>query len=356
MEHRKNDSGGLITVIVPVYRCREYLEQCLESLTAQTHRELEIILVDDGSPDDCGAYCEAFACKDSRIHVYHKENGGLSSARNYGIERAHGDWIGFVDADDWVEPEMFERLLHAARRHNTRIASCGYWSEYTTGPVEGKTTKYTRLLSSKCELADGFFGERFIGRMAWNKLYERSFFGTEIRFPEGRNYEDGELVCAILRYAGNMVCIGDRLYHYRQRKSSIVHMENIKNWVDKWQSAVVQLEALEELQLGPKTVVIEDGLDAVIGLWRILFTVEREERRHYAESIEQMRKFAMRYAHVKREAGASLSARLTLRACASQNVISYLIPFCLARTSACKKFFRRLLHLEKGVPLTRLFQ
>ena len=355
MEPMEFHSGGLITVIVPVYRCREYLGQCLESLAAQTHRELEILLVDDGSPDDCGAYCEAFAKKDSRVRVYHKENGGLSSARNYGIERARGDWIGFVDADDWVEPEMFERLLQAARLHNTQIASCGYWTEYTTGPAEGKTTECTRLLSSKKELADGFYGERFIGRMAWNKLYAKSFFGTEIRFPEGRNYEDGELICAILRNTENFVCIGDRLYHYRQRKSSIVHMETMKNCVDKWRSAVVQLETLEELKLEPGTVLIHDGLDAIVSLWRILLTAGREERLRYAEPMKQMREFARRHGHVKREAEAPLSVRLTLWACTSQSVFSYLIPFFLACASAWKRRLGGLLRPQKDVQSQGLY-
>ena len=114
----------LISVIVPVYKVEKYLDKCVQSIVNQTCKNLEIILVDDGSPDNCGAMCEAWAEKDSRIKVIHKENGGLSDARNAGLAVATGDWVAFVDSDDWVAEEMFARLLNAAKNHQADISAC----------------------------------------------------------------------------------------------------------------------------------------------------------------------------------------------------------------------------------------
>ena len=112
-----------ISVIVPVYKVEPYLRECVDSIINQTYKNLEIILVDDGSPDNCGAICDEYAAKDSRVRVIHKENGGVSSARNAGIEAATGDYIGFVDSDDWIEPDMYENLLESLQRENAEIAA-----------------------------------------------------------------------------------------------------------------------------------------------------------------------------------------------------------------------------------------
>ena len=112
-----------ISVIVPVYKVEPYLRECVDSIINQTYQNLEIILVDDGSPDNCGAICDEYAAKDSRVRVIHKENGGVSSARNAGIEAATGSYIGFVDSDDWIEPDMYENLLESLQRENAEIAA-----------------------------------------------------------------------------------------------------------------------------------------------------------------------------------------------------------------------------------------
>ena len=114
----------LISVIVPIYNTVEYLPRCVDSIRRQTYRNLEIILVDDGSTDNSGAMAEKFALEDKRVKAFHKENGGSSSARNLGIEKASGDFIGFVDSDDYIEPEMYERLLFAALSENLMMVQC----------------------------------------------------------------------------------------------------------------------------------------------------------------------------------------------------------------------------------------
>ena len=122
-EYRKTDDA-LISVIVPVYKVEQYLEKCVNSISVQTYSNLEIILVDDGSPDKCGDICDSLAKKDNRIKVIHKPNGGLSSARNAGIDIASGQYIGFVDSDDSIEPYMYEKLLGLIKHDGTKLAVC----------------------------------------------------------------------------------------------------------------------------------------------------------------------------------------------------------------------------------------
>ena len=115
----------LISVIIPVYKVELYLRECIDSVLAQTYQNLEVILVDDGSPDQCGSICEQYAEKDNRVCVIHKENGGLSDARNAGIDVAKGEYIGFVDSDDWVAPDMYECLYKASVEYNAEFVVCG---------------------------------------------------------------------------------------------------------------------------------------------------------------------------------------------------------------------------------------
>ena len=116
----------LISVVVPVYNVEKYIDKCINSIINQTYKNLEIILVDDGSPDNCGKICDEYAKKDNRIKVTHKENGGVSSARNIGIKNATGDWLTFVDADDWIENNFVEQLLKIGNQENAEIVLCGY--------------------------------------------------------------------------------------------------------------------------------------------------------------------------------------------------------------------------------------
>ena len=127
---REKDMDCLISIIVPVYKVEKYIHRCVDSILAQTFTDFELILVDDGSPDNCGIICDEYALKDNRIHVIHKENGGLSDARNAGIdwafENSNSEWITFIDSDDWVHPKCLEALVRAAQIYGTEIAICNY--------------------------------------------------------------------------------------------------------------------------------------------------------------------------------------------------------------------------------------
>lgn len=176
----------MISIIVPVYRVEQYLVKCVESLLGQTYRETEIILVDDGSPDQCGAICDGYAARDSRIRVIHQPNGGVSSARNAGLAAASGEYIGFVDPDDWVQPDMYERMLEEMTARQADLVICGYQYHHEDGSVD-ETRLYperdTEVIDRK-ELLKRF-GDMppTVRHVTWNKLFRRSLL-RELRFDE----------------------------------------------------------------------------------------------------------------------------------------------------------------------------
>lgn len=182
--------GKLVSVIVAVYNIEEYLPRCLESILAQTYKNLEIILVDDGSADHSGSICDAYAKKDERITVIHKKNGGLSDARNAGLEEASGDYIGFVDGDDWIEEDMYRAMYYACEKENAQIAACRYKQITRTGVVDASTGKSVSL--SKREALEIYIcgDERYlIYNSVWSKLFARKLI-EGMRFPVGKNSED----------------------------------------------------------------------------------------------------------------------------------------------------------------------
>ena len=184
------ENCGLLSIIVPVYKVESYLPRCVDSILAQTVSDLELILVDDGSPDRCGAICDEYAARDSRVRVIHKENGGLSSARNAGIDIARGQWLGFVDSDDYITPDCYEKLLSCARRRNVKLVCAGRWdvSEKTVEMTPGLCPEKEETVSGM-ELARRIFTWDHLDSAAWDKLYRAELF-SDIRYPLGRVNED----------------------------------------------------------------------------------------------------------------------------------------------------------------------
>ncbi|NBJ97536.1 glycosyltransferase [bacterium 1xD8-48] len=216
------DKTELISVIVPVYNIEKYIERCIESITSQTYSNLEIILVDDGSADDSGRICDRYKIKDPRINVIHKCNGGLSTARNAGIARAKGDYIGFVDGDDYISQDMYEKLLWYMKE-DVDITCCGRTyilprrkrREYCLGRIE----KF-----SKTEAIEEILLSRKICISACTKLFRRNLF-DDLRFPTGRICEDIPTVYNLIKRARNLIHIGEAKYFYYYRENSISHKE-----------------------------------------------------------------------------------------------------------------------------------
>lgn len=203
----------MISVIVPVYKVEPYLRQCVESVLNQTYRDLEILLIDDGSPDRCGEICDEYARKDNRVRVFHTENRGLSAARNLGLREARGEYIGFVDSDDWIEEEMFEVLLKRIEETGADISECGVWFVYPKRTVEADGL-LEKAFTKEEALAALIFNN--LKSFAWNKVYRKDLWDG-IFFPEGHVFEDVATTYKIILGAGKVASITRCLYHYRRR-------------------------------------------------------------------------------------------------------------------------------------------
>lgn len=210
----------LITVVIPVYNIEKYIKKCVDSVIRQSYRNLQIILVDDGSTDNSGRICDELAEKDSRIQVIHKENGGLSDARNAGLDRAAGKYIGFVDGDDYIDEDMFEVLYSAIWRDDIDMASCGYYEEFADKVNIMCCSKKTVLLDRKQAYQALFNRNAILGCSSCNKLFKKELFGS-VRYKKGIQSEDLELIYRIIHSARYIVCVNSVKYHYYHRPESI---------------------------------------------------------------------------------------------------------------------------------------
>ncbi|MDT2743473.1 glycosyltransferase family 2 protein [Enterococcus asini] len=223
-----------ISIIVPVYKVEKYLEKCVDSILAQTFTDFELILVDDGSPDRSGAMCDEYAQKDSRVRVIHKENGGLSSARNAGIDVAKGRYLGFVDSDDYIDSKMYEQLFTDIEREQADLSICGIYHVY-----EGKKPKKkseTVMVLNRDEAMELIFHGNEISDHAVNKLYKRGIF-SKLRYPLGKYHEDSFTIVGILDQCNTVVVNTTQRYYYYHRSDSITshafsrkHLEYISAW------------------------------------------------------------------------------------------------------------------------------
>lgn len=208
----------MISVIVPIYKAEAHLRKCLDSITGQTYRDLQIILVNDGSPDNSGSICEEYAEKDSRIVVIQKENGGVSAARNTGLEAADGEWIGFVDADDWIEPDLYEYLLGMADAHQADVVQCAVAMECgEKSAVLYSVQGDTGVVLSKESL-------RSFSGSVWNKLYRRGIV-KDLRFDRAYSIGEDYLFNAeVLAQTNRVVFASFPKYHYTVLDDSSSHV------------------------------------------------------------------------------------------------------------------------------------
>ena len=229
----KENATPQISIVVPVYKVEEYIDRCVESLINQTMVSLEILLVDDGSPDRCPMICDEWAAHDPRIHVIHKENGGLSDARNTGIESASGIYVMFVDSDDYLASNACELLLDTAGKTGADLVCCNFlwdygdYQEQQDMKIKGDQSSFSSIEITKC-----YFQHRPLWlTVAWNKLYRRDLFFTKdrIRFPIGRLHEDEFTAYRFLYASHKVAIISNPLYYYVQRANSIMAQYGERN-------------------------------------------------------------------------------------------------------------------------------
>ena len=214
----------LVSVIVPVYKVEKYIHRCVDSILAQTFRDFELILVDDGSPDHCGVICEEYAAKDSRIHVIHQENGGLSAARNTGIAwaLAHSDsqWLTFIDSDDWIHPQFLEMLVHSVQTSGAQVGMVGrnYISEFDPAYIPYPNLPNPEIYTGE----DLFLSREWDFNYAWGKLYRKEDFRT-LRYPDGKNFEDVFTTYQVLFSVKEIALVDVPLYFYFYNTAGISH-------------------------------------------------------------------------------------------------------------------------------------
>lgn len=282
-----------ISVIVAVYNIEPWLKRCVRSICAQTYRNLQILLVDDGSTDGCLQLCDRLAQEDDRIEVIHKPNGGLSDARNAGIRAASGSLITFVDGDDWIEPQMYETLLSAMKQYEAPLAVCRYKQVYRNRTEDLSTGKL--LVFEGMEALECFLLEEdavAIQNAAWNKLYTRELMG-ELVFPDGKYYEDIVYTTRLLARAPRTVYVDRGLYDYVVEREGSIMGEGIGERIFS-----DQIPAYQEKDRFLRGLGRDDLADIhryfyykrLLLYYRTLSRTERVRRRDYRTRIRKLLK------------------------------------------------------------------
>lgn len=222
----KDIKQPLISIIVPVYGVEQYLKRCVDSILCQTYYNIEIILVDDGSPDKCGEICDEYQKNDTRVKVIHKQNGGLSDARNAAIPIARGEYLSFVDSDDWVSPYYVEHLYKAVSICQADLGISWFENVFEGKSIHAKEEKelkkYVCLTTEEC--LKRLLYQDGVETSAWGKLYKREIF-KELRYPVGKLYEDIPVTYEVIKQSKKISVINNIDYYYFQRQNSIQNMQ-----------------------------------------------------------------------------------------------------------------------------------
>lgn len=236
----------LISVIVPIYNVEKYLSRCVDSILEQTYPNIELILINDGSPDACEEICKDYAEKSPTIKYYKKKNGGLSDARNYGIERANGSFVGFVDSDDWISPTMYQILYKDLINNKADIATVGYEiTETYERQEEYESGGNPEVFDKETAIKYLFTNEKY-ANFAWNKLYKRSLF-KDIRFPVGKKMEDLGTTYKLFLKSKYVTYNEAKVYKYFQRPNSILHNVSRGFYEDKLELTFERFKSLKKI-------------------------------------------------------------------------------------------------------------
>ena len=282
----------IISIIIPVYNVEKYLERCIESVIHQSYEKLQIILVDDGSTDQSGFICDNYARIDSRIEVIHKSNGGLSDARNVGLDISIGDYIMFVDSDDWIRDDCIEILVTALRYGKTKISACAYLK--TAVWDDNNTIKKINVADyiTIWNIDDAYkhlFLQQKIGNSVWAKMYERSLF-NEIRFPMSRLHEDHFITYKLFHAAQGVTYIEQEAYFYFDRQGSIQNESFSLRKLDELEAAE---ECADFIMTNYPHLSEEVHCRLVSSCFHILFSIDVKKR--WGQQIKLLHKIIKEY-------------------------------------------------------------
>lgn len=244
------EAQPLISVIVPVYRAEHELCACVDSVLRQTYKNLEIILVDDGSPDRCPQICDEYAVKDSRVRVIHQKNAGASGARNRGLQSASGRYIGFVDADDWIETDLYETLYDLLQRNGADLACCGISCSGSDASKTVDTPRHPDLILTQDQALAMFFKTRYILEAPFNKLFSARLLRGPSFDPSLYLGEDALFNCECILKSRRVACISKPLYHVTCREGSLSHSHKIDerrlSEISAWEKILELLSAKDD--------------------------------------------------------------------------------------------------------------
>ena len=323
----------LISVIVPIYNIEKYLSRCITSIIEQTYKNLEIILIDDGSSDSCYQICDNFSTSDDRIRVIHQKNSGLSEARNSGINLARGAFILLVDGDDYIEPNMVDMLYQAIIEYDADAVCCGHYKEYVNKSIAHPLTKEVKCYEGDEIVVSAMKGSVF-GHYAWEKLWKADLFNC-CRFPSGMQFEDVATTWKLFLKCNRVVTVPDVLYHYIYRRGSIGNTKTMKNLTDRWIAFKERYDVMAEKNDELRLICTEGCLQTIGYTWRWLHIVKDRDK----EKIHEMRKFL--YNNKSYIGGCSLATRVSLFCALHSN------PITIAGCYYINQIYRRFNGLDK---------
>ena len=316
----------LVTVVVPVYKVEQYLEACVQSILAQTHQRLEVLLIDDGSPDGSPAICDRLAQHDGRIRVIHQTNQGLSAARNTGLDAANGEFIAFVDSDDWIEPDMVEVMLRGLVDHGADLASVmpipeiedGLSAAFPRVDHDGVAKTYDREAALEALLQD-----QRLRNFAWSYLYRTRLFDG-VRFPPGRRFEDIHTTYRIFLKCKVVVSLPLAKYHYRIRAGSITQAGGIGGLIEQYEALQARREVLASRYPRLRPKLLAQQFTLIPQVWLAAGRIDRRARDRWRNALQAMATFvSLHRDDIVAAVGFGRAGRVLVRLCSIQRFWAY---------------------------------
>jgi len=299
-----------ISVIIPVYKVEMYLRKCLDSVITQTYQNLDIILVDDGSPDNCPIICDEYAERDTRIRVIHKNNGGVASARNAGLREATGEWIAWVDSDDWIEPDMYGYMLENANKYGADIAICSRLEIYPNKKIRRGWDK-DLVIEAKDALILLLKNDQLQNYLC-DKLWRKELF-QNITFPENRTFEDVAVMHRLFESAKKIVCLSGVKYNYLQREGSIVHNISLENRMNHYKAAEVRYKEMHTNWPEFNELLLAECIMSAIGVWWGYAQSNKNEQKIFLSALQDISVFCSPYVkQAKKIIGVGLAGKIIL--------------------------------------------
>ena len=284
-------SEPLVSVIVPVFNAQRTLHRCVNSIINQTYRNIEILLIDDESTDESGIIVDNYSKEDERIVVIHKENGGLSTARNCGLEKMHGSWVAFVDADDWIEPDTIRTVIS----NSSGVDICGFGRSKDSPSKNTLWAPSESIITIDSTTAIQYLIEtNQIRQAVWDKVFRRELF-IEVRFPDGYYYEDIRTTYRLIRAAKRVRLLPNIFYHYVQNEGSIVHVFSVKNRLDRWTASFELYNVFAGENERYKVSCIRLCVYAIFWAWGSLWKADTNELKEERERINEMVSFSKKH-------------------------------------------------------------